>query len=40
MIKLKKKHLKKIEKLKRVHIDLLTHQRDWEKLKKQYFNSS
>ena len=28
--KIKKKYLKKIDKLERVHIDLSSHQRDWE----------
>ena len=28
--KIKKKYLKRIDELKRVHIDLLSHQRDWE----------
>ena len=32
--KINKKYLKKIEKLERVDIDLLSHQRDWEKLNK------
>ena len=30
--KINEKYLKKIEKLKRVHIDLSSHQRDWEKV--------
>ena len=34
MIKLKKKHLKKTEKLKRFDRDLLSHQRDWEEFEK------
>ena len=32
--KINKKYLKKIEKLERADIDLLSHQRDWEKLNK------
>ena len=34
-VKINEKYLKKIEKLKRVDIDLLSHQRDWEKFEQE-----